>query len=69
MSEQEATEDYFKKHFHYFEVRVVIFMLRPLLSRGENQMCVLDRRLEVLLVSGHVYILITNFFALIIIYS
>jgi hypothetical protein len=55
MSQQEATEDYFKKYFHYFKVRVATFMLRPILSRGENYLLVLDRRLEdVLLISGHV---------------
>jgi len=54
MSQQEATEDYFKKHFHYFKVRVVTFMLKPILSRGENYLLVLDRRLDVLLIPGRV---------------
>jgi hypothetical protein len=54
MSQQEDTEDYFEKHFHFFKVRVDTFMLRPILSRGENHLCVLDRRLGVLLISGRV---------------
>jgi len=34
--------------------KVVTFKLRPILARGENHLCVLERRLDVLLISGHV---------------